>query len=443
MSQEPSGKARYLIVGNSVGCIGAIEAIRQRDADGAIRVVSDEPIPAYSRPQIAGFLAGELDIEQALYRPRSFYPDYGVELTLNRTVTQIDPVAHTATLDDGQVIQWEQLLLATGGTPIVPPVQGLTPDGYHTFTTMADAQTLRAHLPTMSQALVVGGGLIGLSVTEALSKVGVSVTVVELAPHILGRALDTIVSEQVQSLMESKGVRILTGCSVQSVAPSPTTLSPKRMLATLSSGLTVSYDVLIMAIGVRPRVDLAADAGIDTARGILVNRHMRTSADDIYACGDAVEAFDFVAGEPRLTPIWPSAYLGGRVAGLNMAGDPARYEGSTGMNALHSFGYPILSAGTVNAPDDDDAYVELIQDNLAPHGAYKKIVLRDGVIVGFLFAGDIDRAGVVYGLMRKGVDATAYVPKLLDQDAGLISLPATFRFDLLRDQGVARRVMEN
>ena len=429
---------RYLIVGNSVGCIGAIEALRQVDASGPIQVVSDEPYPSYSRPQIAGYLAGELGVEQALYRPRSFYPDYGVDLMLNRTVTQIDPQAKTASLSDGRVLEWDKCLLATGGVPIVPPVKGLDEGGYFTFTKMSDAQALKDRLSVIRRAVVVGGGLIGLSVTEALVKVGVDATVVELASQILGRALDSTISAKAQGVMESRGVRILTHCSVAEVKPAEG--RPEAGLALLSNGVELKYDALIMAIGVRPRVELAVEAGLNVNRGILVDDHMQSSVKDVFACGDVAEAHDFFANEARLTPIWPNAYLGGRVAGLNMAGKDTVYEGGTAMNALHSFGYPILSAGIVSA-SEDEGYKVLMEQTSDGRG-HRKIILLDGRIVGFIFAGDIDRAGVVYGLMKERVDVSEFAGKLLGEEGGLISLPKSFRFDMLRAKGVARRMME-
>lgn len=429
----------YVIVGNSVGCIGAVEAIRQVDDKSGIQVISEEAYPAYSRPQIANYLAGEVDVEQTLYRRRSFYRDYGVELLLGRSVVGVDPDQRLVRLDDGRAFSWDRLLLATGGSPIVPPVQNLPENGYLTFTTMADAQRIKERLPDLESAVVVGGGLIGLSVTEALVKLGVETTIVELAPQILGRALDTVVAAQVQTLMENKGVRILTHCSVDAVRD----LDPsgQRGVAVLSNGVTLDYDALIMAIGVRPRTELAVDAGIEVNRGIVVDAYMRTSVDGIYACGDVAEAYDFLADATRLTPVWPNAYAGGRVAGLNMAGQEATYEGGTGMNALHSFGYPILSAGTV-APPSDDGYQVLTAQTAHDHG-YKKLILRDGRIAGFLFAGDIDRVGVVYGLMKQGVEVSSYAEKLIGDDTGLIALPPASRFDLLRAKGVARRMLEN
>jgi NAD(P)H-nitrite reductase large subunit len=145
---------------------------------------------------------------------------------------------------------------------------------------------------------------------------------------------------------------------------------------------------------------------------------MATSVPDVYACGDVSEAYDFVYGENRVTPVWPNAYVGGRVAGLNMAGKKAEYEGGTAMNALKYFGVNIVSAGMVNAPDDSYEVISRRSD-----GIYKKVIIKDGKIKGLVFAGDIEKAGIIYNLMKDGVKVGAFKETLVSDDFGLASLP--------------------
>jgi NAD(P)H-nitrite reductase large subunit len=427
---------RYVIVGNSAGSIGAIEALRQVDRQGPVTVISEEPYPAYSRPQIARLLTGEVNVEKTLFRPRAFYPALSIDLELGKAVKRVDAERRVVALADGREIAYDKLLLATGGAPIVSPAKGLAEVGYSTFMTIEDVQRLRDRLPQMKRALIVGGGLIGLSATEGLVKLGVEVTVVELAGQILGRATDAPVAEMVRRLMESRGVRILTGCSVVELRPEP----GGAFTALLSNGTTVAADAFILAIGVRPRVELALAAGLTVNRGMVVDQHMRTSQADIYACGDAAEAYDYIAGGPRLTPIWPNAYLGGRIAGFNMAGREAVYDGGTTMNALHFFGLPILSAGIVS-PEQPEGFRVLAQgapgDNI-----YKKVVLRDGQVVGFLFSGEVERAGVIYNLMKKKMDVTAYAERLIQPNFGLITLPQAVRDEILGTRRVGAAQLE-
>jgi len=178
-------KVKYLIIGNSAGGIGAAEAIREKDMDGSLLIISDEPYPAYSRPLISEYLAEKCSLERMMYRPLDFYVSNNIRTILDREVTGIDTGAHTVTLGNDSVIGWEKLLLAIGGSPIFPPMPGRDREGVFTFTTLDDARAIDKYLPENARAVVIGGGLIGVSVTEALVKRGVGVTIVEMKDHVL------------------------------------------------------------------------------------------------------------------------------------------------------------------------------------------------------------------------------------------------------------------
>ena len=184
-------KAKYVIIGNSAGGIGAAEAIREVDKTGTIAIVSDESYPAYSRPMISDHLAEGCELERMLYRPRDFYERNDIQLLLGRKAIRLDTDKHVLELADGQEVAWEKLLLATGGTPIVPQMDGLSRRGVFTFTTLSDAKAIREFLDRGARrAVVVGGGLIGISATEALVKRGLAVSIVELKERLLkGRKL--------------------------------------------------------------------------------------------------------------------------------------------------------------------------------------------------------------------------------------------------------------
>ncbi len=418
-------KAKYLIIGNSAGGIGAAEAIREVDTAGPITIISDEPYPAYSRPLISEYLAEKCPLERMLYRPAGFYEANTIDARLGKKATNLDVAAKSVTLGDGAVIKYQKLLLATGGTPIIPPMEGGDRHGVFTFTTLDDAKAIDEALEGgAARAVVIGGGLIGISVTEALTKRGVAVTIVEM----LGRVLNTILDEEASAMetaaIESAGVEIATGRTVARINDGG---------VILDDGSKIDCDLVVIAIGVRPRVDLAGDAGITVNRGIVVDREMETSAPGVYACGDVAEAFDFVHGENRLTPVWPNAYLGGRVAGLNMAGAATEYPGGTALNSMKYFGVAITSAGLTVPPQkcDDDSYRVVVE---AENGCLRKVILKEGRIAGMVFAGDIDRSGIVYHLMKDGVDVTDFAESLVADDFGLISLPE----ELWRERLAAR-----
>jgi len=411
-------KAKYVIIGNSAGGIGAAEAIREADKTGTIAIVSDESYPTYSRPMISDHLAEGCAPERMLYRPHDFYERNDIQLLLGRKATRLDTDKHILELDDGREVNWEKLLLATGGTPIVPPIDGLGRRGVFTFTTLNDAKAISEFLDGGARrAVVIGGGLIGISATEALVKRGLAVSIVELKERLLNVMLDAEASVLEEAALREAGVSIITERTVARINGGPAPESAVSSV-TLDNGTEILADLVVVAIGVRPRVELASGTAVGTNRGILVDRQMATSVPGIYACGDAAEAYDFTCGENRLTPIWPNAYLGGRVAGFNMAGSLAEYPGGTAMNSLKYFGVDIVSAGTVIPPAD--GYETISQKNGT---AFRKVVLKDGVIVGLEFAVDIDKAGIVFGLMRDRVNTETFKETLVAADFSLAALP--------------------
>lgn len=410
-------KTRYLIIGNSAGGIGAAEAIREVDRAGAVTIISDEPYPAYSRPLISEHLADGLPLEKMLFRPADFYEKNKIRSLLGSKVERLDIDEHVIELEKGKRIAWDKLLLATGGVPIVPRIEGIELKGVFTFTTLDDAKAIDEFLKQYRRevkAVVIGGGLIGVSVTEALVKRGIEVTVVEMKERILNTILDEEASALVGKTLEQAGVEIITG---HTVARINSYLPGEATGVSLDDSHLLPCEIVIITIGVQPRLELVSGTKIKTNRGIIVDRYMATSSPDVYACGDVAEAYDFVYGENRLTPIWPNAYIGGRIAGFNMAGVPTEYSGGTAMNALKYFGLDVVSAGIVTAGDGYQVLSEKY-DNV-----YHKVVLKDGLVVGMVFAGNIEKSGIVFGLMKDRVNVDGFKQELVAGDFGLASLP--------------------
>ncbi len=407
-------ETRYLIIGNSAGGIGAAEAIREVDGQGSIAIISDEPYPAYSRPLIAEHLAEGCSLERMLYRPADFYERNGIGTILGQKAVGLDVNRHTLTLDSGSTISWQKLLLATGGLPIVPPIKGGQKKGIFTFTTLDDARAIDRYLEKAKRVVVIGGGLIGVSVTEVLVKRGAAVTIVEMKDRVLNTILDEEISELAVGALRQAGVEIITDHVVAEINGR----GGRVHGVTLDSGNRIPGDMVIIAIGVRPRTELVNNTGIKVNRGIVVDNRMATSHPDVYACGDVAEAFDIPYGECRLTPIWPNAYIGGRTAGFNMAGQPAEYPGGMAMNSLKYFGLNVASAGMVTPPDDS---YEVIMSN--KNGHYRKIILRNNIVVGLLFSGDIEKSGIVRNLIMSRVNVEDFKSVLAADDFGLASLP--------------------
>jgi len=407
-------QTRYLIIGNSAGGIGAAEAIREVDKKGALTIVSDEPYPAYSRPLISKYLTGERTLEEMLFRPLDFYDQNNIIFLPGKKVSHLGLDHQSARLEDGEQIAWEKLLLAVGGKPIFPRMKGSSKRGVFTFTNFDDAKAIDRFLDNARKAVVIGGGLIGISATEALIKRGVDVIVVEMKERILNTILDEQASLMAEEVLKQAGVEIIARQTVVKVNGRGTVEE-----VILDNGAAMPCDLVVVTIGVLPRPELALDAKLEINRGIVVDRHMATNHPGVYACGDVAEAYDFVYGENRLTPIWPNAYVGGRIAGLNMAGATDEYPGGTAINSLNYFGIDIASAGMPTAPNDNGYETISKQEG----NIYQKVILKNDLIMGMIFVGNIEKSGIIFGLMRDRVNVESFKQSLLADDFGLAFFP--------------------
>jgi len=414
--------AKYVVVGASAAGIGAVEAIREIDQTGTITMISDETCAHYSRPMISDLVSGKADTEKMKCRSDEFWKENNIEALVGKKATTLNLTEKTVQLDSGEKVAYEKLLIATGGKPFVPKMEGSDKDGVFTFTTIGDAQRLAAKIDRINvkAAVVIGAGLIGISITEALMKRGLKVTMVELQEKILSLLLDAKGSDIVEDVIRKTGVNIITGQSVQKILGKPDNEGAVGGVI-LTKGDLVPCDLVIVAIGVVPRTELVAGTAVKTNRGIVVDCMMQTNVPDVYASGDVAEAYDFIMDQNRLLPLWPLAVLEGQVAGYNMAGKKTSYTGGTNMSSLKYFGIPIVSIGLANAKEDPELEVLVKQD--AEHNVYKKIVLKNNVIVGLTLVNCIERAGVLFYLIKNAVNVKKFKQKLLEDDFSWAALP--------------------
>jgi NAD(P)H-nitrite reductase large subunit len=454
-------KATYVILGNSAAATHAVEAIRELDAVGTIILVARERQHVYSRPLISYRLAGKVDDSRMDYRGRDWYAKHRVETILGVEATGVDgekkvvtlggegilplrPVeSATATRPTGETpvrrkggtpspreIGFEKLLIATGGSPIKPPIEGLDSKGVFTFTTWDDEQAIDQYIRSrgVKRAVVLGGGLIGLKTVEALVERNVGVTVVELADRLLAVTFDHAAAKLAARSLADKNVEIRTKATIKKVVSDQGAVRG----VILSEGDLVECDLLVVAIGVRPDLSLVAGSAIKTDRGIVVDDRQATSVPGIYAAGDVAQVADALGTASRPMPILPAASRQGRIAGVNMAGGEARYEGGVAMNAVDVVGLPTISVGQTVEADGDEVLSRLDEETRT----YRKIVLRKDRVIGAIFIGQIQRAGIFTGLIRSKLDVSSFKHLLLSDEFGLLSLPSDYRSHMVRGAGI-------
>jgi len=416
---------KILIIGNSVAAIGAIEAIRSKDYSHEITVVSDEPYPVYSRPLISYLLAKEIKPSQIYYRSSDFYEKNKVKTILGKKVNKVFFDQKMIQLEDGEKVYYDCILLSTGGNPFIPKLEGIDKQGVFCFTKLNDVKRISSQIEKVKKVVVIGGGLIGIKAAEALKKRKKEVIIVELAKHILSLTMDETASSILEKALKKEGIEILTSDTVKEI------IGDKEVEAVrLSSGKTIYTEMVIVAIGVLPNIEIFKESGLKIGKGIIVNERMETNLKDVYSAGDVTESYDLISGQYRTIPIWPNAYYQGKVAGSQMVGDKNYiYEGGLMMNSIEVANIPTISVGLVNPSSKDGFEVVKRIDKLS--NEYRKILIKDDKIVGALFVGNIDRAGIITGLIRDKINVKRFKKDLVSNTFGLISLPQELRKERL------------
>lgn len=373
----------YVIIGNSAAAVGCVEGIRSRDKTGGITIVGDEPYSVYSRPLISYLLLGSTDEAHMKYRSEDFYEKNQVRTFLGHRAEKVDSAAKTVTLDDGTVLPYDKLLLATGSKPFVPPMAGMEQvKNQFTFMTLDSAKALEKALTPESRVLIIGAGLIGLKCAEGIAARVSHIDVVDMADRILPSILDEEGSAMMQAHIEKRNISFFLSDSVAQFTENT---------ALLKSGKILGFDILVVAVGVRPNVELAEQAGCKVDRGICTDDTCATTAADIYAAGDCAKSHDITTDTDRVLALLPNAHMQGMVAGANMAGGSELYDKAIPMNAIGLFGLHIITAGSY----DGKAYI-----THAP-GVYKKLIVKDDLLKGMILIGDIKRAGIYTALIRE------------------------------------------
>ena len=394
---------RYVIVGGSAAGVSAIEAIRSLDRTSPIELFSDEETPLYSRVLLTYYIAGAISKEDLHFRPLEFFNENNVTPHLGKRVKSVSPDSKSIETEDGKNHTFDKLLIATGSSPKTLNIPGVDKEGVCGLRNMEHAQKIISRSDKTDTVCILGGGLIGLRDGYALAARGLKVKMIVKSNRVLSQMLDEESSAMVQERLQGHGIEIRTGRDGVEILGKG---SVEGIM--LDNGEKIDCQMVIIGKGVDPNVGLISSTGIEVKEGIVADENMRTSAPDIYVAGDVAETFDISRGRTSVNAIWPCAFEQGRIAGLNMAGQEARYVGSFRMNSLDIYGLPAISLG-ITRPDGD----RLQEVTRRTRDMYRKLVLEDGRIVGAILVGQVQKAGLLSTLLRKEIDVSDYIAFLM------------------------------
>jgi phenylglyoxylate dehydrogenase epsilon subunit len=390
----------YLIVGASHAALSALHAIRLHDAEQEVTLLSRDDSLPYSPTVLPYVVSGRSDPGRVFLRDEGYFAQHKVNYLRGAKVQKVNAGQNAVELADGTEIGFDKLLLATGAAPLLPPIPGLAGLRYHVLRTLNDAVGLREALPRVKRALVLGGGLIGMHAAENLAKGGVEVSVVELEPHVLSAYFDAEASAMIEKVFAANGVRLLTASRVAALAA-----RGAGCRARLADGTELEADLLLVATGVAPVTDFLEGSGIETERGVLVDEHMRTNVDNIWAAGDVAQARGFFTNQRIINGILPDAVDQGRIAGMAMAEDPGSktYAGGVPLNTYSFFGQQAVSVG-VHEGALEQAGVEVQKQVDVAHDRYLKIVLKDNRLAGIFGVNTAFDPGIMWELILRAID---------------------------------------
>jgi nitrite reductase (NADH) large subunit len=377
-----------VIVGNGMAAARLCEELATRALGRyAVALIGEEPQLAYNRVLLSSVLAGEVKATDISLKPARWWSDRGVTLCYGAPVTAADMAARSVTLAGGKVLPFAKLVFATGSRPMALPLPGAELDGIRTFRDIADVATMSEVGCRGARVVVIGGGLLGIEAAYGLAKSGAAVTLVHLMDRLMERQLDARAAALLKRAVEARGIEVLLEAATARF------LGDRRVEGVeLKDGRVLAADAVVVAVGIKPNAQIAAAAGLAVNRGIVVDDHLSTSADGVFAIGECAEHRGVCYGlvEP--------AYEQARTLADRLAGREARYAGSVNATNLKVSGVHVFSAGDfLGAPG-----TESITLSDAGLGSYRKLVIAADRLVGAVLYGDTTDASWYLDLIRSG-----------------------------------------
>jgi nitrite reductase (NADH) large subunit len=392
---------RYFIIGNGVAGARAAVKIREADQKGEIRIFTEEAYPFYYRVRFPEYVAGEVTIQNLTIHTKEWYQSKEILIHLEEGITEVNAPKKEVTSQKGKTYAYDLLLMATGGNAFVPPIKGTEKKGVFTLRTMKDAIGMKEFSGGVKQAILVGGGLVGLETGGALLRRGIKVALIEHNPRILPRQMDPDGAKILQGKMESMGFSFFLNSQSEEMIGKETVEGLR-----LKDGRTVEGQMVIISAGVKPNIKLAQTMGLETKNGILVNDRLETKIEGLFAAGDVAEHRGRVYG------IWPAAQRQGETAGVNMSGGNVLYEGTVVSNTLKVVGIDLTASGDIDA----EGKLESVVKSNREKSIYRKVTFKEDKIVGCILLGNIKGNSEILNAIEKQVNVKALKGFILEDD---------------------------
>jgi nitrite reductase (NADH) large subunit len=389
-----SHKTSHVIIGNSAGALTAMAAIRENDQDASITLISAESCWAYSPVLLTYYMAGRISRDQVFLTDAGYYERIGVSLKLGDRATAVDSRSRCVSLESGETISYDRLLLATGSSAKQMGLENDDLPGIFTVKTLADADRILSYTAERKQIAILGGGLVGLQTANALAETDREITLIIGSDQPLSQNVDGECSRFITKSIQQRGLSTLFDTRVQRIEP-----DKGKLVLHLNTGKLLVVDAAIVGKGVIPNTELAKTAGIDVDWGILVDDRMRTSVPGVFAAGDVAQGVNMATGESQVVATWVNACVQGKTAGINMSGGEASCSGLNG-NVCSILGNSVASVG-ITRPDAKRHYSKSHTD---PGGKYYRSIIFDDndSIVGAVLMGEVSDIGVLRNLVLNG-----------------------------------------
>ena len=401
---------KVVIVGNGIAGNQVAFSVREKDPNAYISILSAEAVPEYDPCSLPYFLGGDCKREDLFRKQTTDYETNNINLIYNSKAVSIDPKAKKVTTETGSEIDYDKLVLAHGGDLFIPPIEGINNNGVYSCKQLVETEKLHAHKGR--SAVVIGSGAIGIEAAEGLKKQGYEVNIIELLDWILPALFDEPTSKRLEAAMEGYGIHVYTGEKVLRIN------GDEKVTGVVTDKREIECDTVVVATGVVPGIPLAKTAGIDTGRGIQVDRYMQTNVPDIYACGDCVETIDACTGEVAMFQLKHNAIEQAQIVARNITGERIKYLGAYAFARAHFFDTHAATFGkTMRATDCLFGDKELIEREDGDD--YLRVVILDGKVVGGQAIGKYaDGIGMLIGAMWRRDDVNQIRAKLRNTTLG-------------------------